>query len=83
MPVHVELVTARHIRGVETTPIELSPSQHEAILRIRFAENAGPFNTPLAVQATARLTRAVTIRGRPLRKGDRVVAVTPVEIVSR
>ncbi len=83
MPVHVELVTARHIRGVETTPIELSPSQHEAVLRIRFAENAGPFNTPLAVQATARLTRAVTIRGRPLRKGDRVVAVAPVEIVSR
>lgn len=81
MPVRVEIVAAAHVRGVEATPVALPPGTSEATLRLRFARDAGPFNVPLVVRATARLTRAVTIRGRPLRKDDPVVAFTRVDVV--
>ena len=68
-------------RGIEATPVDIPADQNEATLRIRFADVAGPFNAPVVVRATARLTRTVTVRGRPLREGDPVIAVTRISVV--
>jgi hypothetical protein len=51
-PVRVELVVPRHIRGVTAEPVTAKPGENEAVLKIRFAADAGPFNMPLAVRAT-------------------------------
>jgi hypothetical protein len=51
-PVRVELVVPRHIRGVSAEPVTAKPGENEAVLKIRFAADAGPFNMPLTVRAT-------------------------------
>ncbi len=80
-PVRVELLPAGHLRGVEAAPIELAVGQNEAAVRVWFASGAGPFNVPLEVRATARLTRPIRIRGSLLREGDEVTAVTSIGVI--
>jgi len=56
-------------------------SEDVATLHIRFAVDVGPFNAAVTVRAFARLSRTVTVRGRPLYAGDHVIATTRVEVV--
>jgi len=52
-PVTVELVTAKHIRGVAAKPIVIAAGKSRGMLTVRFAEkDCGPFNMPLTIRAT-------------------------------
>lgn len=70
-PVKVELVQARHIRGVQAQPLTILADQTSGKLRLNFREPLGPFNTPLVVRATT------------MSEGDPVIAETKVEFVRR
>jgi hypothetical protein len=68
-PVRIELVVPRHIRGVSAEPVTAKPGENEALLKIRFASDAGPFNMPLTVRAS---------HGEGV---DRNITEAPLEIV--
>lgn len=68
--VRVELLPARHMRGVSAEPLLLAAEADEGLLRLNVGENAGPFNMPLVV-------RASTLAEEP------VVAETSLELVPR
>jgi hypothetical protein len=68
-PVRIELVVPRHIRGVSAEPVTAEPGENEALLKIRFASDAGPFNMPLVVRAS---------HGEGV---DRNITEAPLEIV--
>ena len=68
-PVKVELLPPPHITGVTSEPFIVPAGENEAVLKLRFASGAGPFNMPLMIRAT---------HG----EGDaRIVAETNLEIV--
>ncbi len=67
-PVKVELIVPEHVHGVMAEPVVAPPDQSAVVLKVRFADEAGPFNMPLTVRAT-------------LTNGDPVVAETTLEIV--
>ncbi len=82
LPALIEVVPARHVRGIAAAPVLVPADADEAVLSIRCAPTAGPFNAPLVIRATIDLPRDMDVRGRPLRRGDPVVARTELEIVS-
>lgn len=51
-PVRLELVTPRHIHGIAAEPVIVPAGASEAVVALRFAADAGPFNLPLVVRAT-------------------------------
>ncbi|MAV37105.1 MAG: hypothetical protein CMJ59_16805 [Planctomycetaceae bacterium] len=81
LPVTLSLLPGAHVQGVEATPRVLAPDQTEATLEIRFTGDAGPFNAPLVIRATVRPTENITVRGRPLRSGDPIIAEAPLSVV--
>lgn len=52
--VKLEWVIPAHIQGVTAEPLELPADQATAVMRLRIAPNAGPFNAPLVLRATSR-----------------------------
>ena len=81
LPVTLTLLTSTHVQGIEAAPVEIPVNQDQGTLRIRFAADAGPFNMPLVIRATARPPEDMLVRGRPLRQGDPIIADTRVEVV--
>jgi len=68
-PIRVELLPPPHITGVTSEAFIVAAGENEAVLKLRFAGGAGPFNMPLMIRAT---------HG----EGDaRIVAETNLEIV--
>src|SRR5688572_15944486 len=67
--VEVRLLVPAHVQGVAADPVTVAPGQDEAVLRIRWGANAGPFNMSAAVRATT------------LGEGDAHVAEGPIEFV--
>ncbi len=68
-PVKVELILPRHLHGVAAEPLVVPAGQSSGVLKVHFADAAGPFNMPLTVRAT-------------LTAGDPVVAETKVDVVA-
>ena len=81
LPVTLTLVTGEHMRGIEATPVEIPADAERGSLGIRFTADAGPFNMPLVIRATARPPKTMIVRGRPLRTNDPVIAETSIEVV--
>ncbi|MCH2203526.1 MAG: PPC domain-containing protein [Fuerstiella sp.] len=81
LPVTLTLLTSAHMQGVDAVPVEIPMNEDRGTLRIRFASNAGPFNMPLVIRATARPPEAMLVRGRPLRQGDPIIADARIEVV--
>lgn len=52
-PITLSLRLPEHIRGVEAEPVTLAEGAEEGTLRVRFAAEAGPFNAPIVVRASA------------------------------
>ena len=82
LPVTLTLLTSAHMQGVEAAPVEIPVNEDQGTMRIRFAADAGPFNMSLVVRATARPTETMTVRGRPLRKNDPVIAEARIDVVT-
>jgi hypothetical protein len=82
LPVTLEVITGRHMRGIEATPVVVPAGENQGTLRIQFASDAGPFNMPLVIRAVARPTQGLTVRDRPLRKGDPIIAETRLSVVT-
>ncbi len=60
-PIRVELVIPPHIRGVRSSPVELSAAQENGILSIECAADAiGPINQPLLVRAAVNQNAVLT-----------------------
>ena len=71
IPVRIELIVPRHIKGVKAEPIVLKTDQQTGAIKLKFNEKEiGPFNKPLIVRATAD-------RG----SGDIVVAEASLDVV--
>ncbi len=52
-PVSVEVVIPRHIRGIESSTVEVPADADSALIPLRFAaEDCGPLNQPLVIRAT-------------------------------
>lgn len=51
-PVKIEAIVPRHIHSVSAGAVQLSASQDQASLPIRFGSLPGPFNMPLDLRAT-------------------------------
>lgn len=68
-PVKLELIVPRHMRGIAAEPVAVDSGTGEAILAVRFGEQAGPFNMPLMIRATGE------------RGGDPIVAEAEIELV--
>jgi hypothetical protein len=51
-PVRVELIAPKHIQGLTAEPLIVAAGESEAVLKLRFTADAGPFNMPLVVRAT-------------------------------
>ncbi|MFO1092391.1 MAG: hypothetical protein U0992_03630 [Planctomycetaceae bacterium] len=52
--VKVELVPARHVRGISARPCQVPPATTDCVLEIRFDDSElGPWNAPLIVRATS------------------------------
>lgn len=51
-PVKVELVVPPHFRGIHAQPVTVEAGKNEAILRITFGSEPGPFNMPALIRAT-------------------------------
>jgi hypothetical protein len=83
LPVTVELLVPDHVNGVESDVVTIPAGDDQAVFRIRITDVAGPFNMPFAIQGTIRLTEPATVRGRPLRAGDAVIARTRVTLVRK
>lgn len=67
--IRLELLPATHIKGVSADVVTVPAGENEAVLKLRFTGDAGPFNMPLMIRAT---------HG----EGDaRIVAETNLEIV--
>ena len=81
LPVSLSLVTGKHMRGIEATPVEIPAGQDRGILQVRFTADAGPFNMPIVIRATAQAQQTLTVRGRPLRGGDPIIAEDRVSVV--
>ena len=68
-PIRLELLPASHIKGVSADVVTVPAGESDAVLKLRFTGDAGPFNMPLMIRAT---------HG----EGDaRIVAETNLEIV--
>ncbi len=52
--VRLEVRTPQHMRGVSAAAVELEAGAREGTILINFAREAGPFNAPLIIRATAR-----------------------------
>jgi hypothetical protein len=71
-PVRVELIAAEHIRGIQSTPIEIPDGATTAKIPLRFdGADIGPFNMPLTIRATAKVD------------GQTYQAETTVDVVAR
>jgi hypothetical protein len=51
VPVKVELVVPPHIRGITAEPVIVPAGKSEAVLRIAFGPQPGPFNMPALIRA--------------------------------
>ena len=82
LPVTLSVTTANHVHGIKAQPVVLAADATEGVVEIEFEENAGPFNMPLTILATARPEQSVVVRGRPLREGDPIIAEVHVSVVT-
>lgn len=52
-PVKLEVIIPGHIRGIESTPVEIAADADSATLPLRFSpDGVGPLNQPLVIRAT-------------------------------
>ena len=79
-PIRVELIPAAHVRGITAKSIDIRKGEGGGTLDIHFAEDAGPFNAPLVLRATLYPIETVTVRGRPLHKGDPIISETRFKV---
>ena len=68
-PVTVQLRSAIHVRGWSSEPVEISADATQATLPIQFAaEDLGPFNAPLILEATIQDARGMPVKSEcPIR----------------
>ena len=51
-PVRLELITPVHLRNVKAEPVDLTPKQEWAEMKIILGAEIGPFNAPLLIRAS-------------------------------
>jgi hypothetical protein len=71
VPVSVQLRTPLHVRGVQADPVLVRSGQDEGHLKIRLAQDAGPFNVPLEI-----FVQTETSGGAPFHSGSTRLELT-------
>lgn len=52
-PITLQLAPPPHVRGLSAEPVVVPPGESQAVLKIQFAADAGPFNLPIAIRGVA------------------------------